>query len=310
MRRILLALALAFAALIALPPLYYVVFPAPVEPLAAGDRMIPVGDGVSVSAIVRGHGEPVVLVHGLPGSGHDWALLTESLASRNLHVIAYDRVGYGNSDARKNGEFTLDGSARDLLGLLESEGLTDVTVVGWSYGGGTAIRAARMDPSRIGRLVLVGSAGYWPDVPDDPAIASVLFSAPVLGWVAAVPPVGRAAQAASSGQAFGSEAIPDWWLPTLASNFASPNTLLTYREEAAAMAWGENLDTSPIDLPIMVIHGQDDLLVPIEVAHLLVEAAPRAELVVIDGASHMLPVTQVPELTERVASFVHEHSAQ
>ena len=58
----------------------------------------------------------------------------------------------------------------------------------------------------------------------------------------------------------------------------------------------------------MVIHGQDDLLLPIEVGHLLVEAAPRAELVVIDGGSHMLPITQVAELTERVVSFVHKHS--
>ncbi len=78
-------------------------------------------------------------------------------------------------------------------------------------------------------------------------------------------------------------------------------------QSAGIPAWGEDLDTFPIDLPIMVIHGQDDLLVPIEVGHLPVEAAPRAELVVIDGGSHMLPITQVAELTERVVSFVHKH---
>jgi pimeloyl-ACP methyl ester carboxylesterase len=44
------------------------------------------------------------------------------------------------------------------------------------------------------------------------------------------------------------------------------------------------------------------------VGHLLVEAAPRAELIVIDGGSHMLPITQVAELTERLVSFVHKHS--
>ena len=303
MRRFLLIVVVAFGALVVLPPLWFSVFPEEVPALAAGDRMIPVGGGVSVSAVVRGSGRPVVLVHGLPGSAHDWAPTTELLARRGHRVIAYDRVGYGNSDARKNGEFTPDGSARDLLGLLESQDLTDVTVVGWSYGGATAIRAARLDPSRIGRLVLVGSAGHWPDAPSDPVIFRVLFSAPVLGWIAKVLPVGRAVQAGFSGQAFGDEPMPDWWLPQLASNFASPHMMETYRAEGAAMGWGDDLDTSSIDLPILVVHGDADLLVPLEVGRRIDAAAPRSQLFVVEGGSHMLPVTRPEEIAKRVASF-------
>ena len=306
MRRFFTLSFIALAALILLPPVWFRVFPAEPPPeLPAADRAISVGDGVSVSAIVRGRGKPVVLVHGLPGSGHDWAPLTELLAARGHRVFAYDRVGYGRSDARRNGEFTADGSARDLLALLEGEQLSDVTVVGWSYGGATAIRAARRDPSRIGRLVLVGSAGYWPDAPGEPAFAAILFSTPVMAWLASVPPVGRAVQSVFSRQAFGEEPMPEWWLPQLAANVASPHTVATNSEEGAQMSWGEELDVAPLDLPILVIHGDDDRLVPLEVGELIAQRSRRSQLMVLEGGSHMLPITRPDELAKRIAPFVY-----
>jgi len=304
-RRLLGTVVLLLAALVVLPPLFFRVFPGDAPPqLPAADRRILVGEGVFVSAVVRGRGKPVVLVHGLPGSGHDWRAVTEILAPLGLHVIAYDRVGYGRSDARRNGDFSIDANARDLLGLLESEGLADATVVGWSYGGATAIRAARLDPSRIGRLVLIGSAGPWPDRPPDPAIYRLIFSVPAMAWVRAVPPMGRALQAGFSAEAFGDEAMPDWWLPQLAANFASPHTQETWLGEGAAMSWGEELDPAPLDLPILVIQGEDDRLVPLEVAEAIHGRARRSQLWVIEGGSHMLPITHSDEIVKRVASFV------
>jgi len=308
MRRLLATLALLLAALVVLPPLFFRVFPGQAPPdLPPADRRIPVGDGIFVSAVIRGQGQPVVLVHGLPGSGHDWRALTGRLARLGQRVIAYDRAGYGRSDARRNGDFRLDASARDLLALLESEGFEDATLVGWSYGGATAIRAARLDPSRIGRLVLIGSAGPWPERPPDPAIFRLLFSAPVMGWVRAVPPVGRALQAGFSAEAFGDETMPDWWLPQLAANFASPHTQETWLGEGAAMPWGEELDPSSLDLPILVIHGEADRLVPLEVAQAIHGRARRSRVVVIEGGSHMLPITHPDEIAERVASFMSVH---
>jgi len=305
MRRVLVGIGLLLVVAVVAPPLWFAVFPAePPPPLPPGDRRIPVGEGASVSAVDRGEGPAVVLVHGLPGSAHDWAPTTELLARRGHRVIAYDRVGYGHSDARRDGDYTPDGNARDLLALLEHEDLRDATVVGWSYGGATAIRAAAIDDSRIGRLVLVGSAGYWPDAPDPPAVFAVLFSRPVLAWMRAVPPVGRALQDALSQQAFGDEPIPDWWRPRLAANFAMPHTPTTHREEGARMGWGESLDTASLDVPILVVHGDDDRLVPLEVGRILDERADRSQLFVVEGGSHMLPVTRPDELAKRIAPFV------
>lgn len=304
-RRIFVTIVLVLAALVALPPLWFMAFPGPAPPeLARGDRRIPVGDGLEVSAVVRGGGRPVVLVHGLPGCARDWRELTALLSRRGHHVIAYDRIGYGYSDGRRDGDFTIDANARELLALLENQGLTDTTVVGWSYGGGVAIRAARLDPSRIGRLVLIGSVGYWPDAPRPSALEALLFSAPTMAWIHAVPPVGDAVREAFSAQAFGDEPMPDWWLPQLAANFARPDTATTNREETAHMTWGETINPAPIARPILVIQGDADRLVPMEVAKLLDQRARKSQLYVVQGGSHMLPVTRADEIAKLVAAFV------
>lgn len=290
-------------ALIVLPPLYYGIFPAERFELPRADGRLAVSGNASVAAIAAGRGPVVVLVHGLPGQANDWLPMVAPLAARGHRVIAYSRLGYGRSDARRNGDFSVDANAADLLALLASEGLREVTVVGWSYGGGTAIRAAIRDPSRIARLVLVGSAGPWPDAPEDPWVYRVAFSAPVLRWTRAVPPVGRAMQGELSRQAFANEAIPEWWGAQLAANFEAPHSLETWRREGERFTWSEALDPSPIERPILVIHGGDDRLVPQSVSETLAERAQRGRLVVIEGGSHMLPITRPVRMAELVADF-------
>jgi 2-hydroxymuconate-semialdehyde hydrolase len=288
-------------ALVALPPLFYALFSEALPELPPPGRRIPVADGVSVNTVERGSGPPVVLAHGLPGTAYDWAPLTEALAERGLRVLAYDRVGFGHSDPRPDDDFTIEANARELLGLLESEDLRDATIAGWSYGGGTAIRAALRDPSRIGRLVLVGSSG--PDEPEPPAIFALLFSAPVMAWLRSVPPVSRGLQRAMSIQAFSEQPQPDWWLPQLRANLAAPHTSRTMREEGARFTT-DGLDPAPIERPILVIHGDDDRLVPLAVAEGLHRSAQNSELLVIEGGSHMLPITHSDLLADRIAAFI------
>jgi pimeloyl-ACP methyl ester carboxylesterase len=303
MRRILSALLLLLLALVSLPPLVYALFPEPLPELPPPGRRIPVAEGVAVNTIERGSGPAVVLVHGLPGCGYDWTRLADALAARGLHALAYDRVGYGRSDARPDDDFTVDANARELRALLAREDLRDVTVVGWSYGGATAIRAAIQDPSRIGRLVLVGSAGPGYEESEPPALFAVLFSAPVMAWMAAVPPVSRGLQTTMSRQAFSGQPEPDWWLPQLRANFAAPGTRRTFREEQAQFSL-DGLDPSPIERPILVIHGDRDQLVPLAVGESLHDHARGSQLSVVKGGSHMLPITHAELLAERIAAFV------
>jgi pimeloyl-ACP methyl ester carboxylesterase len=294
LRFILLGVAV-IASLLVTAPLYYTMNPEPVPELPPPGRAIPVSEGVAVNAIEAGPrtGAPILLVHGLPGSGYDWGPLSEDLAARGHRVIAYDRVGYGHSDPRSDEDFTFAANAQELLAVLEAENLEDVTVLGWSYGGGTAIEAAKRDPGRIGRLVLIGSAGPV-ELERPPPLIRLLLAGPVLRWVAQVPPLRRWIQESSSERAFSEQPIPTWWLPQVAANFAVPDTARSWLQEGAQLSI-DGLDPSSIERPILVVHGDDDWLVPLDVAETIDRLAPNSDLRIVAGGSHMLPVTH-PEL--------------
>jgi pimeloyl-ACP methyl ester carboxylesterase len=300
MRRLGLALLLVVFAAVALPPLWFRLFREPAPELPAPGRRVDLAGDVAVNVLEEGAGPAVVLVHGHPGSAYDWRVLAPALAARGFRAIAYDRVGYGRSDARRDGEYTFAANARELALLLAALDLRDAIVVGWSYGGGTSIVAAQQDPSRIARLVLVGSVG--PGLPmGASAVQAVLFSGPVLAWVAAVPPVSAAVQAAMSAGAFSGQPQPDWWRPSLAANLGGGDTRRTMREEGAAYERQAVPDPTRLLLPVLVIHGEDDRLVPVAVGHELARRAPNARLVLVPGGSHMLPVTHAELLAAEIA---------
>jgi pimeloyl-ACP methyl ester carboxylesterase len=241
-------------------------------------------------------------VHGLPGCAYDWTPLADALAARGVRAIAYDRVGYGYSDARTNGDFTVEGNARDLVALLASEDLREATLVGWSYGGPTVFVAAAQDPTRVARLVLVGSGGPLPDGAAPPLAIRIVFSPPVLRWIGAIPPLSLALQREQSTVAFSGQPQPGWWLPQLAGNFARPHTRTTFRLEGQNEGSFDQ-DPAASGRPILLIHGDDDRVAPLAIAEGLYAKAPGSELVVVPGGSHMLPITHAGLVAERIASF-------
>lgn len=299
-RRLLLALLLVVAAAVALPPLWFRLFREPAPELPPPGQRVALASGLGVNVVEEGAGPVAVLVHGLPGMAYDWRETSAALAERGWRAVAYDRVGYGWSDARPDGAFGVEANAEELLALLDALGAERATVVGWSYGGSTAIVAARRDPSRMARLVLVGSAG--PGLTGPPAgLARIAFSAPVLAWLHAVPPLARSVQAQASRDAFSAGPEPDWWRPNLAANFARPHTATSWRSEGAALWRAPLPDPAGLALPVLVVHGEDDRLVPAAVGRELARRAPDAHLVLVPGGSHMLPVTHAELLAGAIA---------
>jgi pimeloyl-ACP methyl ester carboxylesterase len=302
MRRVLSWLGLVLLAAVALPPLWFALAPAPAAPgLPPAEKRVVLASGVGVNVVERGAGPPVVLVHGLPGTAYDWRALLDPLAARGRRALAYDRVGYGHSDARSDDRYSVEQNALELLGLLEALELSDATIAGWSYGGGTAIVAAQRDASRIGRLVLIGSTGPGIENHGPPPIVRLLFSGPVLAWMRAVPPLAQGLRRSISAAAFSDQPQPAWWLETVNANFARPHTALAWREEGR---FAEAVpDPTGLELPVLVIHGEDDRLSPVDIGRELARRAPRAKLLVVPGGSHVLPITHADLLADEIAAF-------
>ncbi len=99
----------------------------------------------------------VVLLHGSPGSKHDFATVVPELAKR-YHVIVPDLPGFGDSE-REIPDYSFRAHARYVLELLDTLGIDDVHVVGFSMGGGVALSMADLAPRRVRSITMLSAIG-------------------------------------------------------------------------------------------------------------------------------------------------------
>ena len=129
----------------------------------------------------QGQGRPIVLLHGLGGSTYSWRFIAPQLA-RTHRVIAIDLKGFGRSDKVFDTAYSAADQARLIATFLARRHLSQVTLVGHSFGGQvaimTALHLARADPSRIARLVLIDA----PALPQPLTPAVALLRQPVLPY--------------------------------------------------------------------------------------------------------------------------------
>jgi pimeloyl-ACP methyl ester carboxylesterase len=105
----------------------------------------------------HGSGRPVVLIHGWPLSGRSWEKQVPALVEAGHRVVTYDRRGFGES-SQPFGGYDYDTFAADLAALLEHLDLRDVTLVGFSMGGGEVVRyIGRYGTDRVARAVLAAA---------------------------------------------------------------------------------------------------------------------------------------------------------
>ncbi len=306
-RKLVIGIVVVLALLVVGPPLWYRIFSVdPSEPLPPAGTRVVLPSGVGINVLEQGSGPTVLLVHGLPGTAYDWRELSRELAARGYRALAIDRSGYGHSDPSPQGDYSLRRNAAEVSDLMDVMDLRDVILVGWSYGGATAAVVAEQRPERLSHLVLMGTGG--PSGPDDTgpesnAVMELLYSQPVLRWRSTVPPIGRGLIQVLSVQAFSEQSMPEWWIPTVVANFQRWDTLMTYRGEMFGFEVDESFDYRDIELPTLLLHGDDDRLAPIEISRYLVTLIPGAQLGETPGGSHMLPVTHAPEMADQIAAF-------
>jgi pimeloyl-ACP methyl ester carboxylesterase len=257
-------------------------------------------------------GEPILLlVHGQPGAGGDWAALAELLSSDH-RVLAPDRPGWGSNPRPATG---IAANADALNELLDAAAVqSPVTVVGHSLGGGVALALALRHPARVGALVLVGSVGVagalsgFDRLLAVPMVGSGILRAGVAtlrrGLITATrysqrhPEAGvvKVVSALSTVQA----AVGRDGRPIVGR---SRQSFLI--EQRALLAETPEIERSlcRIAAPTAVVAGASDHVVPVSAARLLAGCLPGAELVVLAGG-HLLPFDR----PERIAEVVRRYS--
>jgi len=260
-----------------------------------------------------GAGRPVVLSHGWPLNSDSWEAQQLFLAGNGYRVIAHDRRGHGRSTQTWHGN-DMDTYADDLAALLEHLELREVTLVGFSTGGGEVARyVGRHGTARIAQLVLVSAVPPFMlrtgDNPDGVPIE--VFDAVRAGSV-----TDRAQQYhdLADGPFFGhnragadvSRGIREaFWRQGLQSGHRN-----AYECIAAFSATDFRPDLDAADVPALVIHGDDDQVVPYAVGGQASAARLKnARLITYPGAPHGITDTHKEQLGQDLLAFLKEYDA-
>ena len=255
----------------------------------------------------EGGGRPVVLIHGWPLSGASWSEQVPALTDAGYRVITYDRRGFGDSAKPEDG-YDYDTFADDLAGLLDGLDLTDASLVGFSMGGGEIARY--IGRHGTGRLHSVVFAGAVP-----PALLKTDDN-----------PDGGLEESDVQGMEEGARTDREGFLDGFTTNFFSADGELKVteeqRQEAIALeqaasdealvgcigAFGRTdfrADLTKVDVPTLVIHGDADAIVPLEVSgQRTAEAVADSTLVVVSGAPHGFNVSHADEFNSALLEFL------
>jgi non-heme chloroperoxidase len=265
-------------------------------------------DGTQIFYKDWGEGRPVVLSHGWPLNSDSWEAQQLFLAERGYRAIAHDRRGHGRSTQTWGGN-EMDTYADDLAALVEALDLRDVALVGFSTGGGEVARyIGRHGTARVAQAVLVSAVPpLMLQTDDNPGGLPVeVFDAIRAGSVADRSQLYRDL---ADGPFFGlnrpgasvSQGVRDaFWRQGLQTGHRN-----AYESIAAFSATDFRADLDAFDIPTLVIHGDDDQVVPFEVGGKASAARIKnATLTVYAGAPHGITDTHKQQLSEDLLAFV------
>ncbi|WCS24223.1 alpha/beta hydrolase [Methylobacterium sp. NMS14P] len=264
-------------------------------------------DGAQLFYKDWGSGRPVVLIHGWPLDADMWEFQQPALTEAGLRTVAYDRRGFGRSDQTWGG-YDYDTFADDLKAVLDALDLQDVALIGFSMGGGEIARyMSRHGGARVTQAVLVSAVTpYMLKTADNPkGVDPSVFAGMIDGLKKDRPNFMATFSKTFFGVGMLSSPVSSdliQWTGNLAM-LASPKATI-----ASVTAFGETdfrADMSAFRVPTLVIHGDDDQTVPIDVSGKATAAAiPSAKLKVYEGAPHAIPFTHAERLNGDLVAFL------
>ena len=255
----------------------------------------------------HGSGDPVVLIHGYPLNGNSWERQERELLAKGYRVISYDRRGFGRSSQPTVG-YDYDTFAADLNALLEHLDLNDIVLVGFSMGTGEVTRdLGSYGSARVRKAALLGAIPpYLRKTDDNPeGVDGAVFD-----QIKAAIATDRYA-----------------WFKDFFDNFYNTDKLMPERisEQAWQASFNVAAGASPfasyacvdtwltdfrgdlpkIDVPVLVVHGTDDRILPFEAtAARLPDLIDDVKLVAIEGGPHNIAWTHPDEVNAALLEFI------
>src|SRR5580698_1822920 len=223
-------------------------------------------DGARIWFATYGSGPAVILLHGGLGHGGNWGYQVPALVDSGYRVVLIDSRGHGRStrDARP---YSYELMASDVLAVMDALHLEKASLVGWSDGACVALVLARKAPARVAGVFFFACNM-------DPSGVKPIEPGPMLD---------RCFSRHTKDYARLS-ATPDQF-----NAFVEAVTLMQRTQPNYSVQ-----DLAAIDVPVVIVQGEDDEFITREHAEYLARSIPNAELVILEGVSHFAPL-QRPE---------------
>jgi len=268
---------------------------------------IKVKDGTEIFYKDWGTGQPIVFHHGWPLSGDDWDAQMMFFLSNGYRVIAHDRRGHGRSSPVGHGH-DMDTYAADVAELTTALDLKNAVHVGHSTGGGEVIRyVAKHGQGRVAKAVLISAVtpvmvkkdsnpdGVPMSVFDEIRLNTATrrldyfqeFTMPFFGY-------NREGAKASQG------VRDNWWRQGMMGAIKAHYDCIKVFSETDFTD-----DLKSVDLPVLVMHGEDDQIVPYQLTAVkAVKLLKNAKLVTYPGLPHGMPTTHADKINADLLAFI------
>ncbi len=254
----------------------------------------------------------LVLVMGATASMLGWPeALCHALADRGLHVLRFDHRDTGQSTTVAPGKATYDveDMASDLLAVMEGHGLDRVHLAGMSLGGYIAQMVALQHPERVSSLTLIASEPLGWDGAPLPHIADEFLAhfgaLATLDWsdreAAASFLVESERLCAGRGAQFDAAASRTGALRVL-ERTDSPMSMFNHGSVTTRVDWSGRF--RDIDCPVLVLHGDEDPILPVENGKAIASGIRNAQLEILSAIGHELPPGRLDWIAERIAAHV------
>ncbi|MBC7536085.1 MAG: alpha/beta hydrolase [Ferruginibacter sp.] len=254
-----------------------------------------------------GKGKPVVFIHGWPLSGSMWEYQVTQLPQQGLRCITYDRRGFGNSDRPFTG-YDYNTLAGDLKALLDQLDLKDVTLVGFSMGGGEIAKYFSLyGGARVSKVVLVSAVvPYMLQTADNPnGVPQEEFDKMAKGMMDDRPAFMESFNKDFFGVSLTNHPVSTAFLQNSLTRVMDASPIATLECAKSFSATDFRQDVSKINVPTLIIHGDKDKIVPMDAtgkeAFKMIEGAL---FVVYKDAPHGLWFTDKEKLNQDLVDFI------
>ena len=268
--------------------------------------------GTSIHYEDRGRGRPLILLHGYGASTYSWRHVLPYF-SKSYRVIAIDLKGFGLSDKPADGDYSVLEQSRMVYEFIRVHRLKNVVLAGHSLGGAVSLLTYLMQADQgthpISKLILIDTASYKQDLP----LFISILTVPIINELSlSLTSSNFKSRMILKKAFFDHSKITKEMVTTYGANLSLPGASQALIKTARQML-PDNLEEiseryKSIAVPVLLIWGKNDEIVPLEIGRKLAGNIPNSKLVVVPNCGHV-PQEECPnEAIEAMASFLKQRS--